>query len=124
MPDTAPVESASDLLEYVDYAPARSYIKLLQACANGGVTVGVLDDAVQARAVSDWEAAAMLDHDLAVADIGEMRETLCRKSDLIVRGGDRKGQPTYRLHTDLTGAGHDDTADASDSNKRSGTLFG
>ena len=101
MPDTAPVQSASDLLQYVDYAPARSYIKLLRACANGGVTVGVLDEAVQARAVSDWEAAAMLDHDLAVSDVGEIRGTLCRKSDLIVRDGHRKAQPTFRLHDDL-----------------------
>ena len=71
------------------------------ACANGGVKVGVLDDAIEAEAVSDWEAAAILSHDLTLGDIEDIRETLNRKSDLVVRHGHRKGGATFRLHDDL-----------------------
>jgi len=101
MPATTPVQSGADLLEYIEYEPARAYIQLLMDCSQGGVTVGVLDTAIQAEAVSDWEAAAILEHDLTVDDVANIRETLCRTSDLVVRHGHRKAQPTYRLHDDL-----------------------
>jgi len=101
MPATACVTSGDDLLDYVNYEPARDYIRLLMVCAQDGVTVGLLESTVEAEAVSDWEACMLIDRDLTVAEITDIRETLCRKSDLIVRHGHRKGQPTYRFHDEL-----------------------
>ena len=101
MPDTATVQSADDLLQHVEYPPARQYIQLLDRCARGEQTVGVLETAIQAEAVSDWEAAAICEGDVAVAQITDVRETLCRTSPLIVQDGHRKAQPTFRLHDDL-----------------------
>jgi len=101
MPATATVKSGADLLEYIEYEPAQDYIQLLIACSDGGVTVGVLGSAVQAEAVSDWDAAAILSHDLTLDDIEDIRETLNRTSDLVVRAGHRKGKPKFRLHEDL-----------------------
>jgi hypothetical protein len=102
MPDTAAVQSADDLLEHIEHSLARHYIKLLDRCARGEVTVGVLQQAIQPEAVTDWEAAAILPGEIMVGQITDIRETLCRKSPLVVREGSRKGKPCWKLHDDLT----------------------
>jgi len=101
MPDKPFLQSTGDLLEYVEHPLARKYIRLLDRCARGEQTVGVLEDTIQPDAVTDWEAAMIVDADPTVGEITEIRETLCRKSPLIVRGGSRKGKPTWTLHDDF-----------------------
>lgn len=102
MPDTTAVTSADDLLEHVEHSLARQYIQLLDKCSREEVTVGVLQEAIQPPAVTDWEAAATLPGEITVGQITDIRETLCRSSPLIVRSGSRKGKPCWKLHDDLT----------------------
>lgn len=102
MPNTAAVTSADDLLQHIEHTLAQEYIQLLGKCSREEVTVGVLQEAIQPPAVTDWEAAAILPGEIKVEEITGIRETLCRKSPLIVRAGSRKGMPTWRLHDDLT----------------------
>lgn len=124
MSDTAAVQSPDDLLKHVDHPPARQYIKLLARCARGEQTVGVLETTIQPPAVSDWEAAAICDGDYTVDQMTEIRETLCRSSPIIVRHDSRKGQSTYRLHSDLTGEVCDDGAiEAEKPQSQTGTFF-
>ena len=95
--------SADDLLAYLDGkdALAYRYVKLLKKAATGGYPVGMMQDTVQAEALSDWEAAACIDRDVTVSAITETREKLCRASDLVRRAGHRKGKATYALHPEL-----------------------
>jgi hypothetical protein len=108
MPATASIDTASDLLAYLDGkdALAYRYVQLLARCADGGYPVGMMDEAVQAEAVSDWEAAACITEgrgkDIRVEDITEARQTLNRASPLVQEHGHRKGKTTYRLHPELT----------------------
>jgi hypothetical protein len=81
---------------------ARDYVALLARCAQGKETIGMLEDAVQPEAVSDWEAAACMEEEIEVEAITDVREKLCRDSPLVQPHGHRKGQTTYRLHTALT----------------------
>ena len=97
------VETAEDLWrELPSGSLARDYVALLARCAKGDQTVGVLEEAVQPEAVSDWEAAACIDRDVTVEAITETREKLCRASPLVQEFGYRKGQATYALHAKLT----------------------
>jgi len=96
------VETAEDLWrELPESSLARDYVALLARCAKGDQTVGVLEEAVQPEAVSDWEAAACIGRDVTVEAITACREKLCRASELVQRHGHRKGQATYALHPEL-----------------------
>jgi len=96
------VESAQDLWRALPAESlARDYVAFLARCAQGKETIGILPEAVQPEGASDWEAAACIGRDVAVQDITGIREKLCRDSPLVQPHGHRKGQTTYRLHTDL-----------------------
>ena len=97
------VETAEDLWrELPEGSLARDYVALLARCAKGDQTVGMLEEAVQPEAVSDWEAAACIDRDITVEAITACREKLRRASPLVQELGHRKGKTTYRLHPELT----------------------
>ena len=97
------VETAEDLWrELPEGSLARDYVALLARCAKGDQTVGMLEEAVQPEAVSDWEAAACIGRDVTVEAITETREKLCRASPLVQEFGYRKAQATYALHAKLT----------------------
>ena len=96
------VETAEGLWrELPEGSLARDYVALLARCAKGDQTVGILEEAVQPEAVSDWEAAACIDRDVTVEAITACREKLCRASELVQNLGHRKGQATYALHPEL-----------------------
>jgi len=96
------VETAEDLWRALpEGSLARDYVAFLARCAQGKETIGMLEEAVQPEAVSDWEAAACIDRDVTVAAITDVREKLCRDSPLVVEWGHRKGQSTYRLNEQL-----------------------
>jgi hypothetical protein len=107
MPDTLTLDTAEDLLEYLSSRDvlAYRYVRLLHRCATDGYKVGMMEDAVMAEAVSDWEAAACIPEqgcqEIHVGDITETREKLCRQSPVVVEHAYRKGQATYRLNSDL-----------------------
>mgnify|MGYP006420898965 CR=1 FL=1 len=96
------VDTAEDLWRALPAGSlARDYVALLARCAKGDQTIGMLEEAVEPRGVSDWEAAACLGRDVTVSAITETREKLCRASELVKRAGHRKGQATYALHPEL-----------------------
>ncbi len=105
--DTLTIETADDLLSYLKGrdALAYRYVKLLKRCAEEGYPVGMMEDTVQAQALSDWEAAACIpkrdQEEIAVDDITDRRRKLCRESDLIHEHDHRKGYATYKLNPQL-----------------------
>lgn len=100
--DPVTVETADALRRTLpEGSLARDYVAFLARCARGEKTVGVLEEAVEPEAVSDWEAAACIGRDVTVDAITECREKLCRESPLVVSAGHRKGKGTYRLHPSL-----------------------
>jgi hypothetical protein len=102
MPDTAMPDTAEDLWRALpEGSLARDYVALLARCAKGDQTIGMLEEAVQPKGVSDWEAAACISRDVTVSAITEMREKLCRASPLVQEHSHRKGQATYRLNPQL-----------------------
>ena len=104
---TKSINTATDLLAYLKGKDslAYRYVGLLKRCAEDGYPIGMMEDTIEAEAVSDWEAAACITEregeDILVEDITEVRETLNRGSDLIQRAGSRKGKSTYALHPAL-----------------------
>jgi hypothetical protein len=113
MPNTTTIDTTGDLLDIVSgwtqhSTLAREYITLLHDAATEGVRVGVLETAVEAEALSDWEAAAMISDDIypgkqgvEISDVGAVREALCRSGPVVVEHGHRKGNSTYALHLEL-----------------------
>jgi hypothetical protein len=100
--DAVDVNTAEDLWRALpEDSLARDYVALLARCAKGDQVIGMLEEAVQPEAVSDWEAAACISRDVTVAAITRAREKLCRASPLVQEHSHRKGQTTYRLHPDL-----------------------
>ena len=80
---------------------ARRYVAFLARCAQQKERVGMLEETITPKAVSDWEAAACMDGEIKVEAITDVREKLCRDSPLMQPYGHRKGQQTYRLHEQL-----------------------
>ena len=100
--DGVDVDTAEDLWRALpEDSLARDYVALLVRCAKGDQTIGMLEEAVQPKAVSDWEAAACISRDVTVAAITNTREKLCRASPLVQEHSHRKGQTTFCLHPDL-----------------------
>ena len=100
--DGVDVDTAEDLWRALpkDFL-ARDYVALLARCAKGDQTIGMLEEAVQPKGVTDWEAAACISRDVTVAAITRAREKLCRASPLVKEHSHRKGKATYRLHPEL-----------------------
>jgi len=106
MPDATDVKTAADLWRTLPAGSlARRYVSLLGKAAKHGVTVGALPETVEATALSDWEAAAMIEEtdteDVTLGRIAGVREKLNRASPLVVKDGHRAGSTTYRLHPNL-----------------------
>lgn len=102
MSDTKSVQDVEDLIATMPEGhPSRDYLRLLYRAATEGYPIGVLETAVEAEALSDWEACMALSRDLEVERITEIRERLCSASPLIQRHGSRKGKATYTLHPGL-----------------------
>jgi len=100
--DCLHVETAEDLWRALpEESLDRDYVALLARCAQQQETIGMLEDAVQPEAASDWEAAACMEGEIKVEAITDIREKLCRESPLVVEDGHRKGQSTYRLNEQL-----------------------
>jgi hypothetical protein len=100
--DAVDVDTAEDLWRALpEDSLARDYVALLARCAKGNQVIGMLEEAVQPRGVSDWEAAACISRDVTVAAITSVREKLCRASPLVQEHSHRKGKTTFYLHPDL-----------------------
>lgn len=107
MPETTTVDTAEDLWRTLPKnGLARRYVGLLGKAAKEGITVGALEDTVEAEALSDWEAAALIEErggeDITLSAIAGVREKLNRESELVRDHGHRAGHSTYRLHPALT----------------------
>jgi hypothetical protein len=100
--DATDVETAEDLWRALpEDSLVRDYVALLARCAKGDQTIGMLEDAVQPKGVSDWEAAACISRDVTVQAVTNTREKLCRASPLVQEHSHRKGKTTFCLHPDL-----------------------
>jgi hypothetical protein len=100
--DGVDVDTAEDLWRALpENSLARDYVALLARCAKGDQTIGMLEEAVQPEAVSDWEAAACISRDVTVNAITKTRGRLCKASPLVQEHSHRKGQTTFCLHPDL-----------------------
>jgi len=100
--DAVDVDTAEDLWRALpEESLARDYVALLARCAKGDQTIGMLQEAVQPKGVSDWEAAACIGRDVTVAAITRAREKLCRVSPLVQEHSHRKGKTTFCLHPKL-----------------------
>jgi hypothetical protein len=101
--DAVDVETAEDFWRALPSGSlARDYVALLARCAKGDQVIGMLEEVVQPKGVSDWEAAACIGRDVTVAAITRVREKLCRASPLVQEHSHRKGKTTFCLHPDLT----------------------
>ena len=108
MPDIVDIRTAEDLWRTLPKGCLRRrYVAKLWEAAAQGIIVGVLEEAVKAEALSDWEAAALIEEhpseDITLPSIAEAREHLNRESPLVQEHGYRAGRGTYRLHPALTG---------------------
>jgi hypothetical protein len=108
MPATARIETASDLLTYLEGKDslAYRYIQLLRKAAVKGYPVGMREETQKEEALTDWEVAACLPEnrreDITVDSITETREKLNRASEIVTRHGHRMGKPTFKLNSELT----------------------
>jgi len=108
MPKTAPIQSASDLLAYLEDKDslAHRYVQLLRKAAVKEYPVGMRKETQKEEALSDWEAAACLPEsrreDITVDSITETREKLNRASEIVTRHGHRMGKTTFKLNPKLT----------------------
>jgi len=100
--DAVDVDTAEDLWRALpEDSLARDYVAVLARCAKGDQVVGMLEEAVRPKGVSDWEAAACISRDVTVQAVANTREKLCRASPLVQEHSHRKGKTTFRLHPDL-----------------------
>jgi hypothetical protein len=97
------VETAADLWRALPAGSlARDYVALLAKCAKGEVVLGALEDTIEPEALSDWEAASLLERDITIDRVTRCREKLCRKGPVVVADGHRKGKEIYKLNESLT----------------------
>jgi hypothetical protein len=92
------VECVADLWRSLpEESLRRKYVALLARAAKETVTVGALENTVQAEALTDWEAAALIRTDPTLSDVAGSRNRINADTEFIVAAGHRCGNDTYRI---------------------------
>lgn len=96
--DTA--QTITDLAtQFGEASTERRYLRLLYRAHVDGYPVGALENAVEAEALSDWEAAACLSGERYLEEIEEARAAINAKPgpNAVIKHGHRAGRGTWAL---------------------------